>query len=119
MAFNKLEDPTTTVTFLGIVIHTARMELLLPLDKLVHLRALACSWLGRRSGRRSDLESLLGHLSCAAVVVKPGRIFLQQLFSQMAKASKRHYRTLCTWIWWLGLIWLGGTVSYRAAMVCH
>ena len=90
-ALNKLEGPSTTMTFLRSLIDTARLELRLPLDKLVRLRALIGSWLGRRSGNCSDLELLLGHLSHAAVVVKLGRIFLWQLFSQMAKGSKRPY----------------------------
>ena len=68
------------VTFLGIQIDTARLELRLPLDKLACLRRIVVNWLGRRSGHRSDLESLLGHLSHAAVVVKPGRIFAAAVF---------------------------------------
>ena len=91
VAVSKLEGPSTTVTFLGIVIDTARLKLRLPSDKLARLRLLVASWLGRRSGRRADLESLLGHLSHAAVVVRPGRIFLRHLFSLMAKVSRRHY----------------------------
>ena len=67
------------------------MELRLPLDKLARLRRLVSSWLGRRSGRRVELESLLGHLSHVAIVVRPGRVFLQQLFALMARASGRHY----------------------------
>ena len=87
----KLEGPSTTVSFLGILIDTARMELRLPHEKLLRLRSLVANWLGRRSGRRSEVESLLGHLSHAAIVVRPGRIFLRQLFSLMAKAAARHY----------------------------
>ena len=87
----KLEGPSTSVTFLGIVIDSERMELRLPHDKVDRMRALVSSWLGRRSGRRSDLESLLGHLSHAAVVVWPGRIFLRHLFSLLARASRGHF----------------------------
>ena len=47
VALNKLEGPDTTVTFLGIVIDTARMELRLPLDKLTRLRRLVASWLAK------------------------------------------------------------------------
>ena len=87
----KLEGPSTTVTFLGIILDSARLELRLPPDKVERIRGLVRSWLGRRSGRRSDLESLLGHLSHAAVVVKPGHIFLRQLFSLLAKVEGRHH----------------------------
>ena len=70
VALYKLEGPSTTVTFLGILIDTARLKLRVPLDKLARLRQLVASWLGKSSGRRLDLESLLGHLSHATVVVK-------------------------------------------------
>ena len=86
-----LEGPSTSVTFLGIVIDSGRMELRLPHDKVDRMRALVSSLLGRRSGHRSDLESLLGHLSHAAVVVRPGRIFLRHLFSLLARASRGHF----------------------------
>ena len=65
----KLEGPSTSVTFLGILINTARMELHLLLDKLSRLRDLVTRWRGRRLGSRSECKSLLGHLSHAAVVI--------------------------------------------------
>ena len=37
------------------------------------------------------MESLLGHLLHAAVVDKPGRIFLRHMFSLMAKVAMRHH----------------------------
>ena len=87
----KLEGPSTTVTFLGIVIDSERMELRLPLEKVERIRAMVSRWLGRRSCCHSELKSLLGHLSHAAVVVQPGRIFLRHLFSLLAKVDVRHY----------------------------
>ena len=68
VSLSKLEGLSTTVTFRGILIDTARLELRLHLDKLARLRHLVASWLGRRSGRCSDLESLPGDLSHAAAV---------------------------------------------------
>ena len=72
----KLEGMSATVNFLGILINTVRMELRLPHDKLLRMKLLVANWLGRRSGRCSVVASLLGHLSHAAVVANPGRIFL-------------------------------------------
>ncbi len=91
VAFQKLEGPHTSVTFLGILIDTARMELRLPLDKLQRLRAMVSNWRGKRSCTRSELESLMGHLSHAAVVIRPGRIFLRHMFSLMARATFHHF----------------------------
>ena len=91
ISISKLEGPGTCVTFLGIIIDTVRFQLRLPEDKLVRIRSIVASWIGRRSGRRSNMESLLGHLSHAATVVRPGRIFLRHLFTLMARTPERHH----------------------------
>ncbi len=49
VAFQKLEGPHTPVTFLGILIDTARMELRLPLIKLQLLRAMVSIWVNARA----------------------------------------------------------------------
>ena len=67
--------------FLGIIIDTEAFELRLPAEKLHKLQALLSSWCARKSCTKKELESLLGHLSHAAMVVRPGRTFLRQLFS--------------------------------------
>ena len=51
------------------------------------IRSLVSIWCNRCLGRRSELESLLGHLSHAAVVVKPGRIFLRHLFTLLSRGQ--------------------------------
>ena len=102
---NKLEGPGNTVSFLGILFDTALLELLLPLDKLARLRRLVASCLGRKSDRHLDLDSLLGTLSQVAVVVRPGRIFLQQLFFMMVKASRKHYFVHLDSVAWAYLAW--------------
>ena len=85
------QGPSTTATFLGIVVDTAQLELHISGDKLCCMRSLVTEWLGRRSRCRLELESLVGHLSHAAVVIRPGRIFLRQLFAVMSKTSKKHH----------------------------
>ena len=126
----KLEGPHTSVTFLGILIDTARMELRLPLDKLHRIWGLVSDWRQKRSCRRSDLESLLGHLSHAAVVVKPGRIFLRHMFSLLARASSRHFYIHLDTVakadlaWWDCFLcdWHGASFMVRAdwpAVVVH
>ena len=81
------------------------MELRLPHDNLLRLKSLVANWLGRRSGRGSEVESLLGHLSHAAVVVKPGQIFLRHLFSLMAKVAMRHHFVPLDAMAWADLAW--------------
>ena len=88
VAWPKLEGPSTLVTFLGILIDTIRLELRLPLPKLARLRSLLSQWCRRRSGSRAGFESLLGHLSQAAIVVRPGRIFLRHLFTLLSRCPR-------------------------------
>ena len=49
VATQKLEGPTTCLTFLGIEIDTMALQLRLPQVKLVELRALVSTWMGKRS----------------------------------------------------------------------
>ena len=91
VALSKTEGPGTRVTFLGILIDTELMELRIPEDKLVRLKQLVTEWLDKRVCRRKELESFLGHLSHAASVVRPGRIFLRHLFSLLARTKQSHH----------------------------
>ena len=47
VASEKLEGPTTALTFLGIVLDTSAQQLRLPPDKLEELTGLIRSWLSR------------------------------------------------------------------------
>ncbi len=65
VAHEKIESPSTIVTFLVITINTVAGELRIPEEKLVHIRQLVQLWLGKRSGKFRECQSLLGHLSHA------------------------------------------------------
>ncbi len=69
VAHEKIEGPSTIVTFQGITIDTVAGELRIPEEKLVHIRQLVQSWLGKRSGNFRECQSLLGDLSHAATVI--------------------------------------------------
>ncbi len=79
VANNKTEDPATLVVFLGIVIDTRSFELRLPLEKVQRLQALLQES-HKKACTRKELESLVGHLSHAATVIRPGCTFLHQFF---------------------------------------
>ena len=74
------------------------------------MRGQVAYWQGRRSGSRSDLESLLGYLSHAATIIKPGRIFLRHLFSLLSRVRARHYHVHLDSIakadlsWWMSFL---------------
>lgn len=91
VASEKIEGPATSLTFLGIVIDSSRLELRLPDRKITHIQGLLASWLQRRSGPRADFESLLGHLSHAAIVVRQGRVFLRHLFNLLSATRSRFH----------------------------
>ena len=87
IAHHKTEGPATMLTFLGIQIDTDQFQLSLPEDKIQRLQNLLHHWGTRKACTRKDLESLLGHLSHAATVIRPGRIFLRTLFSLLSRVS--------------------------------
>ena len=91
IAMHKTEGPSTTITFLGIVIDTLNFELRLSEEKLVRIQAYLSAWGSKRCCKKQELESLLGHLSHAATVVRHGRTFLRQLFPLLSCASAGHH----------------------------
>ena len=85
VAPEKTEGPTTNLIFLGIEIDTQKMQLRLPPDKMIRLRAAIARWSHHRgptSGRKRDLLSLIGLLGHAAKVVRPGRAFIRSLIDR-------------------------------------
>ena len=91
IATQKTEGPNTALVFLGILIDTHRFELRLPLEKLTRLQTALQHWKKKRSCTRRELESLLGHLSHAATVVRQGRTFLRQLFPLLSLNRAPHH----------------------------
>ena len=79
LALEKVEGPSTVLSFLGIELDTRLFVARLPPEKVSTLQSLLQSWSQKRVCRRQELESLLGHLHHAAKVVYPGRPFLRRL----------------------------------------
>ena len=95
VAEDKLEGPTTLLSFLGLEIDTVALELRLPADKLRDLQALIRSWCSRRAASKRELESLIGSLNHACSVVRCGKTFLRRMFELLAVAHKsQHYLRL-------------------------
>lgn len=85
------------ITFLGIILDTAKMELRLPKDKLEALMALLGNWdVKKRTTTKRELLSLIGKLSFAAKVVPPGRIFLRRLIDLSTSVKKLHHHVTLT-----------------------
>lgn len=93
IAHHKTQGPTPVLTFLGIVIDTDLFQLSLPREKVTLLQGLLRRWSGRTCCTKRELESFLGHLSHAATVVRPGRIFLRRLFTRLSQVDHPNHFT--------------------------
>ena len=90
IATHKCEGLSACLTFLVIEVDTQNLELRLPEEKLDRLKKLLVEWLPRKSCECRDLESLIGPLSQACKVVRPGRRFLRGMI-QLSVAHKQHH----------------------------
>ena len=88
---SKVEGPSSTLTFLGIEIDSAKRELRLPREKLLRLQRLLRDWVGKKAATKHDLQVIIGLLNDAAQVVTAGRPFLRNLIDAMAPLRKAHY----------------------------
>ncbi len=111
----KDEGPATCITFLGIELDTAELELRLPQDKLARLTTELAGWRGRKACKKRDLLSLIGVLSHACKVVRAGRTFLRRLI-ELSTTTKRleHFvrlsreaRSDIEWWWQFSTSWNG------------
>ncbi len=76
VAWQKLEGPSTRITFLGVVIDSRIMRLELPVVKVQQLQQMLSAAVKRKGLPKQELQSILGKLSWAACVVRGGRTFL-------------------------------------------
>ena len=86
---DKCKGPATRLTYLGIEVDTIEMQLHLPEEKLKRVQATVTEWLGRKAGRRRELESLVGLQQYAARVVRPGRRFMRRIIVVMTAVKDR------------------------------
>ena len=96
---------------------TTSFELRLPDTKLVRLKELLGVWKTKKSCIRKDLESLLGHLSHAASVVRPGRTFFGSY--SLSCMVRGHRITSHVFLQGHGQTWHGGGAFCRAGMAPH
>lgn len=87
----KMEDQTTSIVFLEIVIDSVRGELRLPLEKLDRLCGQIKRWLQRKRCTKRELLLIAGQLQHAATVVWPGTTFLRRLFDLSATVMKPNH----------------------------
>ena len=115
------------LTFLRVRVHTDLLQLSLPPDKVTHLQEVLRQWKSRKSCTRKELESLVGHLSHAATVVRPGHIFLRNLSFLLSRVSKPYHfihlnmEARADIAWWQCLLqyWNGLSFFPPTSPSCH
>ena len=118
LAPNKLEGPTTRLTFLGILIDSSCMETSLPDDKLQALLTELHSWSSRNKCLKRELLSLIGKLNFACRIIPAGRIFLRRLIDLSTSARLPHHHVTMNRearrdiTWWLQFLptWNGRAI---------
>ena len=105
LAMEKLERLSHSLTFLGIVLDTHKMEAWLPEDKLTRIQTQLAIWLGRRKATKQEILSPVGLLQHATKVVKPGRTFVSRMYNTAAKIKELHYYATLTKAFKSDLCW--------------
>lgn len=88
VAEDKLEGPDTSLTFLGILIDSLKSIISLPVVKVEALRTELNKFRSFKKCTKRQLLSLIGKLSFAAKVIKPGRLFLRYMINLSTTVSK-------------------------------
>ena len=115
VATHKTEGTVSRLTFLGIQIDTQETTLSLPEEKHTQILDLVLSWRSKQTASKRELQSLLGHLSHAAMVVLPGQMFLRRMIDLMKteKHPSQHIRLTAGFRsdlhWWASFLrWWNG-----------
>ena len=91
VAAEKVEGPSTSIVFLGILLDSVTQELSLPAVKLQEFLSFIHDWCMRRKCTKRQLLSLVGKLLFAARVVPAGRFFLRRLVELSCTVHQLHH----------------------------
>jgi len=105
LATDKLEGPSTSLSFLGIILDSHRMEIRLPSDKLARMQQLIETWLPLKKATKRQILSLVGTLQHASKVVRPGRSFVARMYAAAAKLRKMYFITRLNRAFRSDLLW--------------
>lgn len=91
-ATNKVQSPSTRVTWLGVVIDSVSMSISVPLDKLSEIRACVCNAIKMRSMTKKHLQSIIGKVIHVAKCIKPARLFVSRLLEALRGMKKKYLK---------------------------
>ena len=92
IAASKTIRATNILPHLGVILDTLKMEARLPPEKLSDLSREISSWVGKRSGSKRKILSLIGKLMYASQMVHHSRSFLRRLINKSSAVSQMHHR---------------------------
>ncbi|CAC5400947.1 unnamed protein product [Mytilus coruscus] len=94
IAENKTIGPATVIPFLGFVIDTVRMMVVIPQEKLEKLQSELCSLLHKKKIMLRELESITGLMSFCSRAIPSSRAFIRRFYDLIAsvKCKKHHYK---------------------------
>lgn len=92
----KVEGPTTRITFLGIVLDTVSMEADISSEYKASLLRAIYFFCTLKKCTKCELLSMIGKLSFACKVVPTGHIFLHWLIDLSCLVSKLHHHICIT-----------------------
>ena len=90
--YKKVEDPTTELEFLGIVLDTKRMEMRISVDRLKEIMSELQSWRHKTWCTKRQLLSIIGKLTFVSKVVKSGRTFVRRMIELSKHVKHLHHR---------------------------
>ena len=89
--WQKVSYPSTTVTFLGIVLNSLSMHMYIPAEKLSELKTKANGWLAKAKATKRELQSLAGSIAWGAKCVKAMRPILRNIINLAKKLKAAHH----------------------------
>ena len=92
LAKNKTVGPTNILPFLGYIIDTELMMVLIPFEKIKKLSRLLQLLLVRKKIKRSELESIVGLMSFCSSAIPSSRSFLRRLYGLVTTVKKPFHR---------------------------
>jgi hypothetical protein len=87
VSLSKLIGPCTELEYLGILLNSVLMTARLSDARMTAIRTALDTWHTRETCTVTELQSLVGTLSFAAKVVRPGRIFLRRMLDLLAATN--------------------------------
>jgi hypothetical protein len=88
----KIVGPATVIEFLGIIIDSELMELRVSPERVSAIKNELHGWLGKKTGTKRELLSLIGKLVFISRVIQPGKTFLRRLITLSMRARQLNHK---------------------------